>query len=92
MFIRINFVRVPHKGWMKMDSSFAEKIAEIVSLTLTLFPTSLDGVSLPFLLVHRLFIAHVLFDVGVFVFCMLPMPYSPNCSVFLILRFFARSL
>ena len=32
---------------------------------------------------HRFFIAHVLFNVGVFVICMLPLPYSPNYSFYL---------
>ena len=39
---------------------------------------------------HRFFIAYVLFNVGVFVSCMLPLPYSPNCSLFFILRVFLR--
>ena len=39
---------------------------------------------------HRFFIAHVLFNVGVFVICMLPLPYSPNCSIFFILRYFCE--
>ena len=37
---------------------------------------------------HRFFIAHVLFNVGVFVICMLPLPYSPNYSFFFILQSF----
>ena len=34
--------------------------------------------------------AHVLFNVGVFVICMLPLPCSPNCAVFFILQSFCE--
>ena len=41
---------------------------------------------------HHFYIAQILFNVGFFVTCMLPLPYSPNCSVFFILWFFVRLL
>jgi hypothetical protein len=45
MFSTINFVCMPHKGWMKNDSSFTQKLDESVSLTLPLFPTTFGGFS-----------------------------------------------
>jgi hypothetical protein len=42
MFSRIDFVHMPHEGWMNNDSSFIKKMNEIV-LTQTLFPTPLGG-------------------------------------------------
>ena len=37
---------------------------------------------------HHYFIASILFNARVFVICMLPLPYSSNCSIFCILLFF----
>ena len=92
MFCRINFVRVPHEGWMKNDSSFVQKWMKFVSLTLTLFPISLDGFSpfSPFSAcpLPPLNSTH-LFNVGVYVICMLPLPYSPMCSISLFCDLFA---
>ena len=39
---------------------------------------------------HRFFIAHVLFNAGVFVICMMPLPYLPNCPIFFTLRSFCE--
>ena len=39
---------------------------------------------------HRFFMAHILFNVGVFVIYMLPLPYLPNSSIFFILRLICK--
>jgi hypothetical protein len=44
MFSKINFIRMPQEGWMKNNSSLP-KMNEIVSLTLTFFPTPLSALS-----------------------------------------------
>ena len=108
MFSRINFVHMPYKGWMKILLVY-QKMNEIVSLTLSLFPTPLGGFFLSFFIFlwwllhfnivisnkyvhfrHHFFTAHVLFNVGGFVICMLPLPYPPNYSIFFILQSFCE--
>lgn len=46
--------------------------------------------SLPIHSCHCFFIVQIIFNVGVFVICMLLLPYSPNCLVFLILWLFCK--
>ena len=91
-----------------------QKMDEIVSLILTLFPTPLSGfppffwwppififfrwllysdivISNMFVQFHyRIFIAHIIFNVEVFVICMLPLLYLPNYLFFFLLRFFCE--
>ena len=37
MFSRNNFVLMPHEGWMKIDSSFAQKWIKIVAMFLVVY-------------------------------------------------------
>ena len=90
MFCRINFVRMPHERWMKCKPN-PDSLPDFSRWVLSFLPLlsmgTLGGASLPSFLVryhHRPFIIHVLFNVGVFVICMLPLPYSPTCSIYLI--------
>ena len=99
MFSRINFLRMPHEGWMKINSSFNQKWMKLQALPggLSFFNflwwLLYSDVIISNMYVHvhnHFFITHVLFKVGVFVICMLPLPYSTNCLVFFILQSFCE--